>query len=92
MEERWSETWARLMDEMKLWLVGNRPEVNIVILIKWTKNANSNEVRGTVELYARDTYGQPYCRQRVVSQLSSISTFGDCIDQSNHHIDDLPSK
>ncbi|OJJ81446.1 uncharacterized protein ASPGLDRAFT_673687 [Aspergillus glaucus CBS 516.65] len=40
IETSWSEPWPRMLDDTKLWLVGGRPEVNVVILLNWSQKAN----------------------------------------------------
>ena len=66
-ESGWSESWTRLTNDVRLWLVGGSPHVNVVFLLKWSKKARSNQVSGFVELYVRDITGNPLMRQQIVS-------------------------
>ena len=66
-ESGWSESWTRLTNDVRLWLVGGSPNVNVVFLLKWSKKEHGNQVSGFVELYVRDSTGNPSMRQRIVS-------------------------
>lgn len=58
-----------MLDDMKLWLVGGRPDVNVVILLNWSRKANTNQMQGSAEVYIRDAMEKPYLRQRVIRDL-----------------------
>ncbi|RHZ54212.1 hypothetical protein CDV55_102387 [Aspergillus turcosus] len=73
IEVGWSESHERLMDDMKLWMEGGAPYVKNVLIIKWAMNANTKEVRGKAELYARDPAGNPYCSQQSVLFPATIT-------------------
>ncbi|KAL4786240.1 hypothetical protein BJX76DRAFT_321849 [Aspergillus varians] len=66
MESGWSESHSRLFDDMNLWLVGGSGDVHLVFILKWSRIANSNRVRGWVEVYGLDTQGTPVMRQSEV--------------------------
>ena len=66
IESGWSETYTKLKDDMRLWLVGGRTTVNVVLLLNWTKKANTNQVKGVAEIWIRDAVGNPYLRQKEV--------------------------
>lgn len=66
-----------MLDDTKLWLVGGRPDVNVMILLNWLQKANTNQVEGFAGVYVRDTMGKPYLRQRVVRDLHSVTIVTD---------------
>ncbi|GAM40973.1 hypothetical protein TCE0_041r13735 [Talaromyces pinophilus] len=65
IETGWSESLARLRDDMNLWLVGSS-ETNIVIILKWRRVANTIQVKGDLEVYRRDRNGIPSLQQSEV--------------------------
>ena len=56
--------------------------MNVVILLKWSRNENSNQVDGTVELYVRDSTGNPIMRQRLVSDPPSVREYSAALTQN----------
>lgn len=66
-ESGWTESWNRLTNDVRLWLVDGSPNVNVVFLLKWSKKARSNQVSGFVEVYVREITSNPLVRQRLVS-------------------------
>ncbi|EFQ99778.1 hypothetical protein MGYG_02791 [Nannizzia gypsea CBS 118893] len=53
IETGWSESWPKLGRDKDLWLQGGFPEVQLVLLIKWSK-ISSNRVKGTIEIHGRN--------------------------------------
>ncbi|CRG89778.1 hypothetical protein PISL3812_06817 [Talaromyces islandicus] len=63
VEAGWSESRSQLHEDMKLWLTGGRPDVQLVIVLKWTKGLE-DRVEGDVEVFERDASGSPRSVQR----------------------------
>jgi len=59
IESGWSENLQRDKD---VWLVGGAPDVQLVILLKWTKLSRSR-VKGLIQVWKRDAAGNPVLRQ-----------------------------
>ncbi|KAJ5781471.1 uncharacterized protein N7518_009954 [Penicillium psychrosexuale] len=57
----WSQSIARLHNDMNLLLVGGDGSIRVVIIIKWRKLQGC--VSGTVELFERDRNGMPILQQ-----------------------------
>ncbi|RDW74402.1 uncharacterized protein DSM5745_07064 [Aspergillus mulundensis] len=55
-ESGWSDCWPKLITEMEMWLQGGRPNVQLVLLFKWSKRVNNNVV-GEVRLYHQGAAG-----------------------------------
>ncbi|KAM5445444.1 hypothetical protein MaudCBS49596_007503 [Microsporum audouinii] len=62
---RWPESWAKLSRDKDLWLQGGSLEVQLVLLIKWSKVSN-NTVRGTIDVYGRDSVGTRLLQTEVL--------------------------
>jgi hypothetical protein len=62
-----SESHRWLVDDMRLWMMGGRPHVKIVLIIKFARMARTNEVTGKAELYVCDVSGNPFCQQKAAS-------------------------
>ena len=56
--------------------------MNVVILLKWSREENSNQVHGTVESYVRDSTGNPTMRQRLVSDPPSVREYSAALTQN----------
>jgi hypothetical protein len=54
------------MEDMKLWLIGARESVNVVLIIHYARKGNTNQVEGKAELYVRDANGNPVLQQEAV--------------------------
>lgn len=54
-----------LLDDMNRLLVGGDGDIQAVVLVKWTKHANS-QVDGFLGLYRRDRQGMPQLQQREI--------------------------
>jgi hypothetical protein len=59
IESGWSESMPRLHDDVNLWLVGGGGKVRAVIILRWQRVSNTNQVRGNLELYTLDRNGMP---------------------------------
>ncbi|OJJ04739.1 hypothetical protein ASPVEDRAFT_86122 [Aspergillus versicolor CBS 583.65] len=62
-ESGWSENWPALIGDMELLLVGGRPNVQLVLLFKWSKRAH-NRVAGELRVYERTPAGNTSERLR----------------------------
>jgi hypothetical protein len=62
-----SESHRWLVDDMRLWMMGGRPHVKIVLIIKFARTTRTNEVTGKAELYVCDVSGNPFCQQKAAS-------------------------
>lgn len=73
IESGWAETLPRLRSDMRLWLVGGQPEVQIVIILHWTKisEAPIQRIKGIFEVWERDSANVPRLKQNGVSDLST---------------------
>ncbi|GIJ92275.1 hypothetical protein Asppvi_011252 [Aspergillus pseudoviridinutans] len=60
-----SEPKERLMDDMRLWLIGARPCVEVVVIIMYARKGTTNQVEGKAELYVRDANGNPVLQQEA---------------------------
>ncbi|PGH27937.1 hypothetical protein AJ80_00191 [Polytolypa hystricis UAMH7299] len=56
VESGWSESFAKLHRNMRLWLVGGAGEVKLALLLKWTKTPG-NHAKGVVESWDLDPAG-----------------------------------
>ncbi|KAL2855314.1 hypothetical protein BJY01DRAFT_10305 [Aspergillus pseudoustus] len=56
LESGWSDNWPKLLQAMRLWLEGGRPNVQLVFLFNWGKRTN-NSVAGEVRVYERTLPG-----------------------------------
>ncbi|PLB50604.1 hypothetical protein P170DRAFT_435794 [Aspergillus steynii IBT 23096] len=65
VETGWEEAYPRLRNDVDLWLLGGRPYVKVVMLLKWTRTSDS-KVKGSIEVYSRDLTGIPAKRQSEV--------------------------
>ncbi|KAM5495199.1 hypothetical protein McaMca56_005824 [Microsporum canis] len=65
IETGWPESWAKLSRDKDLWLQGGSLEVQLVLLIKWSKVSN-NTVRGTIDVYGRDSAGMRLLQTEVL--------------------------
>lgn len=68
IESGWSEYLHRLHDDMRLWLIGGNPDVQVVFVLYWTKFAGTPQrIKGILEAWERDPTGTPYMKQQEVS-------------------------
>ncbi|KKZ63189.1 hypothetical protein EMCG_02394 [[Emmonsia] crescens] len=65
IESGWTESFARLHCDMRIWLVGSVGKVKLVLLLKWTKTAE-NIVGGVVEAWDLDSAGSERLLQREI--------------------------
>ncbi|KAN0080681.1 hypothetical protein V8E54_003885 [Elaphomyces granulatus] len=63
IESGWSE--RHLYRDRDLWLRGGRGSVEVVLIIKWSKNA-ANLVNGKIEVFDLDAQGNVRCIQEMV--------------------------
>lgn len=68
IETGWDEAYSRLRSDVDLWLLGGKPYVKVVMLLKWTRTSDS-KVTGAIEVYSRDLTGIPAIRQSEVSVI-----------------------
>ncbi|CRG83137.1 hypothetical protein PISL3812_00485 [Talaromyces islandicus] len=54
----WSETSKKLIEDMRIWILGGNPEVQLVFIAKFSRLTGSR-IEGYVELYGRDENCQP---------------------------------
>jgi len=54
---------------MRLWLIGGQPEVQVVIVLRWSKlTGNPTErIKGIFEVWERNSTNMPYLKQEGVS-------------------------
>lgn len=73
IEAGWSEGLPRLHADMRLWLVGGHPQVQLVIVLRWTKLSGTpvQRVKGIFEIWQRDAANNPYLKQSGVSYHSN---------------------
>ncbi|KAJ9363747.1 hypothetical protein C8Q69DRAFT_482032 [Paecilomyces variotii] len=64
IESGWAESLPRLHADMRLWLVGGEPDVQLVIILRWSKISGTpiQRVKGKYEIWERDTANTPYCK------------------------------
>ncbi|GKZ23112.1 hypothetical protein AbraIFM66951_000018 [Aspergillus brasiliensis] len=62
----YNESSTKLQYDKDLWLLGGAPHVNVVILIKWDKEADSNRVSGWIELHRRGDSGTAIRKKRLL--------------------------
>ncbi|KAF7122030.1 hypothetical protein CNMCM5793_009585 [Aspergillus hiratsukae] len=60
-----SQSKERLVEDMRLWLIGAREYVNVVLIIQYGRKGNTNQVEGKAELYVRDANGNPVLQQEA---------------------------
>ncbi|KAG5300713.1 hypothetical protein I7I48_00505 [Histoplasma ohiense] len=65
VESGWTETTTKLHRDMRLWLIGGANQVQLVLLLKWTKNAN-RRVSGVVQLWALNQMGNETLLQTAI--------------------------
>jgi hypothetical protein len=56
IESGWSESKLQLYCDRDLWLRGGQGSVEVVLIIKWSKNA-ARLVKGTIEVFDLDAQG-----------------------------------
>ncbi|PLB47502.1 hypothetical protein P170DRAFT_465170 [Aspergillus steynii IBT 23096] len=54
VESGWAESYASLVRDKDLWLIGGWPHVNVVFVIQWSRSPR-NRVRGRLEVYRRQS-------------------------------------
>ncbi|CRG85297.1 hypothetical protein PISL3812_02396 [Talaromyces islandicus] len=66
IESGWTESLPRLHADMRLWLVGGAPEVQVVIVLRWSKIAGTptQKAKGIFEVWQRDAANLPFIRQQ----------------------------
>ncbi|KAJ9394538.1 hypothetical protein DTO282F9_8527 [Paecilomyces variotii] len=69
VESGWAESLPRLHADMRLWLEGGQPDVQLVIVLRWTKMSGAplQRVKGIFEIWERDAGNSPYLKQNGVS-------------------------
>jgi hypothetical protein len=69
IESGWSESLPRLHSDTALWLVGGQPEVQVVIVLRWSKLTGNpiQRIKGIFEVWERDIANVPYLKQQGVS-------------------------
>ena len=69
IESGWSESLPRLRSDMRLWLVGGQPEVQVVIVLGWSKLTGNpiERIKGIFEVWERNAVNMPYLKQEGVS-------------------------
>jgi len=73
VERGWSESRAHLHHDRDLWLIGGAGSVQVVLVIKWAKNA-AKQVKGDIEVFDLDPFGNVQTLQREVScKLADIA-------------------
>jgi hypothetical protein len=65
VESGWSETREKLHEDMRVWLIGGRPHVQMVIVVKWTRTSDER-VTGDVEVFECDENDYPRSVQKEV--------------------------
>ncbi|KAJ9255576.1 hypothetical protein DTO207G8_2966 [Paecilomyces variotii] len=65
IESGWAESVPRLRPDMRLWLVGGQPEVQIVIILH--SEAPIQRIIGIFEVWERDSANVPRLKQNGVS-------------------------
>ncbi|OAX78619.1 hypothetical protein ACJ72_07069 [Emergomyces africanus] len=90
VESGWTESYTRLNNDKDLWLIGGRPHVQLVFLIKWAK-LPGGRVKGDTEIHGRDQSGNatllqtepifpiPSGNPRQVIQITRTQIFGTAI-------------
>jgi hypothetical protein len=72
IESGWSESRTQLYEDRDLWLTGGAGSVQVVLIMKWTKNA-AKQVKGDIEVFDLDPFGNVRTLQQEVSfQLAGI--------------------
>jgi hypothetical protein len=66
IETGWSESRPQLYQDRDLWLRGGQGFVQVVLIIKWTRNT-VKQVKGDIEVFDLDAAGNPRLLQREVS-------------------------
>jgi hypothetical protein len=61
----WSESKVKLIEDMRIWLVGGKPTVKLVFIVKFTR-LTKNRISGYVETYERDENHVPQLVQKEV--------------------------
>ncbi|DAA75132.1 TPA_exp: hypothetical protein A8136_1883 [Trichophyton benhamiae CBS 112371] len=64
-ESGWQESVPKLHHDKDLWLQGGRPQVQLVFLAKWSKDANG-VVTGTLEAHGKNGIGSQLLQSEVV--------------------------
>ncbi|EEP76894.1 predicted protein [Uncinocarpus reesii 1704] len=76
IESGWSEKFAKLHRDKRLWLVGGAGQVQLVLLVKWTKMPG-NRVKGVIESWDLDPAGNERLLQEEIiyprSQAGSVN-------------------
>ena len=69
VESGWAESLPRLHADMRLWLVGGQPDIQLVLILCWTKisGAPLQRIKGIFEIWERDADNSPYLKQNGVS-------------------------
>ncbi|PKX94993.1 uncharacterized protein P174DRAFT_418964 [Aspergillus novofumigatus IBT 16806] len=64
-----TESKERLLEDMRLWLIGARPFIKVILIIIYARRGNTNQVEGRAELYVRDANGDPVLQEEAVRCL-----------------------
>lgn len=74
IESSWSESRQQLDEDQDLWLTGEAGSMQVVLIIKWTKNTRK-EVKGNIEVFALNPYRNIRSIQHEVSHYLISLTF-----------------
>ncbi|EER40036.1 conserved hypothetical protein [Histoplasma capsulatum H143] len=73
VESGWTESCAQLNNDKDLWLIGGRPHVQLVFLIKWAK-LSGGRVKGDIEIHGRDQSGNAMLLQTEITRAQIFGT------------------
>jgi hypothetical protein len=71
IESGWSESRPQLHQDRDLWLRGGAPSVQVVLVLKWSKN-NANRVKGDIEVFRVNANGNIVSVQQEVVLILNI--------------------
>jgi hypothetical protein len=84
IESGWSESRPQLHHDRDLWLIGGQGSVQVVLVIKWTKNP-VKQVKGDIEVFELDPLGNVRSIQQEVSYKFSIPSASLFFANGQHH-------
>ncbi|KAL2830916.1 hypothetical protein BDW59DRAFT_158349 [Aspergillus cavernicola] len=64
-ENGWTEGWGHLKNDMRLWLLGGHPNVQLVFHVKWVNHTSTNKVSGELRVYERTMTGNVHERHCI---------------------------
>ena len=71
VETGWSESFLRLRDDMRLWLISGAGALQLVMLFNWSK-LTGGRIKGVVEVHNLDPAGN--CRLNQTKVVANMST------------------